>query len=93
MISSCQNKSRFQGPAVQSIVSLTSSIVVNMLTVLVSTISYSQVFLMKICEKILHMQQMQKLLTFFSKNISVYAIRNDQNFNNMLLTTSLVLNN
>ena len=28
---------------------------------------------------------------FFSKNISVYAIFNDQRFNNTLLTTSLVL--
>ena len=27
---------------------------------------------------------MQKLLTFFSKNISVYAIFNNQSFNNML---------
>ena len=27
---------------------------------------------------------MQKLLTFFSKNISVYAISNDQSFNDML---------
>ena len=27
---------------------------------------------------------MQKLLTFFSKNISIYAIFNDQNFNNTL---------
>ena len=27
---------------------------------------------------------MQKLLTFFSKNISVYAIFNDQNFNDAL---------
>ena len=27
---------------------------------------------------------MQKLLTFFSKNISVYAIFNDQSFNNTL---------
>ena len=27
---------------------------------------------------------MQKLLTFFSKNISVYAIFNDQSFNDML---------
>ena len=34
---------------------------------------------------------MQKLLTFlFSKNISVYAIFDDQNFKD---TTSLVLNN
>ena len=36
-----------QGPVVQSIVSLTSSFVVKMLTVLVSTISDSQVFLLK----------------------------------------------
>ena len=28
--------------------------------------------------------QIQKLLTFFSKNISVYAIFNDQNFDNTL---------
>ena len=35
------------GPVVQSIVSLTSSLVVKMLTVLVSTISNSQVFLLK----------------------------------------------
>ena len=27
---------------------------------------------------------MQKLLTFFSKNISIYAIFNDQNFNDTL---------
>ena len=27
---------------------------------------------------------MQKLLTFFSKNISVYAISDDQNLNDML---------
>ena len=48
-----------------------------MLTVLVSTISNSQVFLLKKCE-------MQKLLTFFSKNISVHAIFNDQSFNDTL---------
>ena len=39
-----------QGPVVQSIVSLMSSLVVKMLTGLVSTISNSQVFLMKKCE-------------------------------------------
>ena len=39
-----------QGPVVQSIVSLTSSLVVKMLTVLVSTISFSQLFLLKKCE-------------------------------------------
>ena len=30
---------------------------------------------------------------FFSKNISVYAIFNDQSFNNMLTNDMLVLNN
>ena len=71
------------GPAVQSIVSLTSSLVVKILTVIVRTISNSQVFLLKKCEELL---QMQKLLTFFRKNISihVYAIFNDQSFNNTL---------
>ena len=54
---------------------------VKMLTVLVSTISNSQVFLLKKCELFL---QMQKLLTFFSKNISIFAIFNDQSFNDTL---------
>ena len=39
-----------QDPVVQSVVSLTSSLVVKMLTILVSTISNSQVFLLKKCE-------------------------------------------
>ena len=38
------------GPVVQSSVSLTSSLVVKMLTVLVSAMSNSQVFLQKKCE-------------------------------------------
>ena len=42
-----------QGPVVQSIISLTSSLVVKMLTVLVSTISNSQVFLLKMWGKLL----------------------------------------
>ena len=41
-----QVKSQNQGPVVQSIVSLKSLLVVKMLTVLVSTISNSQVFLL-----------------------------------------------
>ena len=52
-----------------------------MLTVLVSTITNSQVFLLKKCELLL---QMHKLLTFFQQNISIYAIFNDQNFNDTL---------
>ena len=47
-----------QGPVVWSVISLTSSLV------LVSTISNSQVFLLKKCEQLL---QMQKLLTFFQQ--------------------------
>ena len=39
-----------QGPVVQSIVSLTSPLVVKMQTVLVSTISNSQLCLLKKCE-------------------------------------------
>ena len=38
------------GPVVQSILSLTSSLVVKMLTVLVNTVSNSQLFLLKKCE-------------------------------------------
>ena len=53
-----------QGPVLQSIFSLTSSLVVKMLTVLVSTISNSHVFLLEKCEK---------LLTFFSAKILAYV--------------------
>ena len=49
-----------------------------MLTVLVSTISNSQVILLK------KKSEMQKLLAFFSKNISVYAVFYNQNFNDTL---------
>ena len=66
-----------QGPVVQSIVSLTSMLVVKMLNVLVSNtcISNSQVFLLKKYKSYSH---------FFSKNISGHAILNDQSFNDML---------
>ena len=40
----------YQGPVVQSIISLTSLLVVKMLTVLVSKMSNSQIFLLKKCE-------------------------------------------
>ena len=43
-------QSIIQGPVIQSIISLTSSLVVKMLTALVSTVSNSQVFLLKKCE-------------------------------------------
>ena len=41
------NKGLYQDPVVQSIISLMSSLVVRLLTVLVSTTSNSQVFLLK----------------------------------------------
>ena len=49
-----------------------------MLTVLVSMISNSQVFLLKKCE-------CKSYSHFFGKNISIYAIFNDQSFNDMLI--------
>ena len=69
------------GPLVQSMVSLTSLLVVKMLTVLVSTISYSQVFLLK---NVSSFCKCKSYSHFFSKNISVYAIFNDQSFNDTL---------
>ena len=51
---------------------------VKVLTVLVSTISNSQVFLLKKCEKC------KSYSHFFSKDISVYIIFNDQSFNDTL---------
>ena len=73
-----------QGPVVQSIVSLTSSLVVKILIVLVSTISNSQAFLLKKCKSYSH---------FFSKNISICAKFDDQNFNDTLTNDIVVLNN
>ena len=50
-----------------------------MLTVLVSTISNSQVFLLKKVSSFY-----KRYSHFFCKNISVYAIFNDQSFNDTL---------
>ena len=72
-----------QGPVVQSIVSLTSSLVVKMLTVLVSTMSNSQVFLLK--KNVSSFCKCKSYSHCFSKNISVYAIFNDQSLNDMLI--------
>ena len=70
------------GPVVQSIISLTSPLVVKMLTVLVSTISNSQVFLLK--KMWVAFANAKATHIFFSKNIGLYAIFNDQSFNDML---------
>ena len=79
-----------QGPVVQSINSLTSSLVVKMLIVLVSTIPNSQVFLRK---NVSSFCKCKSYSHFFGKNISVYAIFNDQSFNDTLTMILLVLNN
>ena len=68
-------------PIVQSIISLTRSLMVKMFTVLGSTISNSQVFLLKKCEKFCKCKSYSH---FFSKNIIIYAIFDDQRFNNTL---------
>ena len=70
-----------QGPVVQSIVSLTNSLVIKILTVLVSALSNSQVFLLKMWVAFANAKATH---IFFSKNISVYAIFNDQSFNDTL---------
>ena len=67
-----------QGLVVQSIVSLTSSLVVKMLTFLVSTITNSWIFLL---ENVSSFCICKSYSYFFSKTISVYAIFNDQSFN------------
>ena len=71
------------GPVVQSIVSLTRSLVVKMLTVLVSTIPNAQDFLLK-CKSNSHC---------FNINISIDAIFSDQSFNNTLTNGIVNLNN
>ena len=71
-----------QDPVVQSIVSLTSLLVVKILTILVSTISNSQVFLLK--KNVSSFCNCKSYSHFFSKTISIYAIFNDQSFNNTL---------
>ena len=54
---------------------------VKMLTVLVSTISNSQVFLLKKCDSFCKCKSYSH---FFSKNIIIYAVFNDQSFNDTL---------
>ena len=73
------------GPVVQSIIyinSLSSSLVVKMLTVLVSTTSNSQEFLLK--KNVSTLCTCKNYSHCFSKNISIYTIFNDQSFNDTL---------
>ena len=71
----------FLGTVVQSIVSVTSSLVVKMFTVLVKIISNSQIFLLKNMSSFCECKSYSH---FFSKNIRVFAILNNQSFNNTL---------
>ena len=70
-----------QGPVVQSIISLASLLVVKKFTVLVTTISNSQIFLL----------EKKNLSSFFSAKMLAYnyAIVNDQSFNG-LFTNNIV---
>ena len=70
------------GPVVQSILSLTSSLVVKMLTALVSTVSNSVIFAEK---NVSSFCKCKSYSHFFTKNISLYAIFNDQSFNDTLI--------
>ena len=60
------------GTVIQSIVSLTGSLVVKILTVLVSTFLLKNVSSFCKCKSYSH---------YFNKNISIHAIFNDQSFN------------
>ena len=73
-----------QGPVVQSINSLTSSLMVKMLPVLVRTISNSQVFLLKNVSSFCFCK-CKSYSHFFSKTTCLYAIFNDQSFNDTLI--------
>ena len=70
------------GPVVQSIISLKSLLVVKILTFLVSTMSNTQVFFAE--KNVSSFCKCKSYSHFFSKNISIYATFNDQNFNDTL---------
>ena len=70
----------YKGPVVQSIVSLISLLMTNLLTIIAKVLSNTLIFLLLKCE----------LLTFVSaKNINVLAIFQDRNFNLKLANNSL----
>ena len=73
---------KLQGPVVQSIISLTRSLVVKMLTVLVSAISNSQVFLLKKCDKLFSAKILAYMPYLMNKVLTIHQ-----------LTTSFVSNN
>ena len=65
----CRNKKKYQGPVVQSVISLTSSLRVISLTVLADSIFNILKFF---AEKMWVAFALQKLLTFFQQKISAY---------------------
>ena len=73
----CEN----QGPVVQSVVSLTTSLRVISLTVLADSIYIILIFF---AEKMWVAFALQKLLTFFSKKIQHICVSLDVNFNESL---------
>ena len=81
------NQDTDQGPVVQRIVNLTSSLVVKMLTVLVDAISNSQVFFAE--KNVSSFCKCKSSSHFFSAKI-LYDIFNDQNFNDSL--TNCIVN-
>ena len=76
---------KVQGPIVQSVNSLTSSLVVKLLTVLVSKIFNLQIFLLKKCEWLLQMQKrhifLAKILAYMPyliiKVLTFYTLTNN----------------
>ena len=68
-----------QGPILQSIVSVTSSLMTNSLTVVAEIFSNTLIFLLQKCEYLLHCKSYPHF--FQQKNINVFAIFQDRNFN------------
>ena len=67
----------FLGPVVQSIVSLTSVLMTNSLTIVTKVFSDTLIFLLLKCEYPL---QCKSYSCFFRKNINLFAIFQDKNF-------------
>ena len=86
MIFSHSSNKNSQDPVVQSIVSLTRSLLTKMLTVQVSRISYLQVFFAEKKKKKTWeaFANAKAAHIFFSQNITVYGIYNDQSFNDTI---------
>ena len=74
-------RSEYQGPVVQSVVSLTSSLRVISLTILGDLIYNIIIFF---AEKMWVAFALQKLLTFFQQKISAYCVSLNVNFNESL---------